>query len=212
MNHVQATGTFIKVNEHIFRTAAELRFGNGSGKKIKLTMLNPGGSRLSDEEEWTNLLCQDGSPVTGTIALDQTMKAVCEIMYQALPGYEGVVRIENLFNLRCGNLDKALKLYSELKNKGSYIKVIETDLHSMSAGTYVCNWVGWSLKEHSLLNKRKREVFDLLSVEKSGIPRIGKHRNDNVDSIHMWHVRPQLKVQAEAYKTFIVPLLQRSLI
>jgi hypothetical protein len=198
MIHVKATGTFVKRAGHIFRTSAELSFGHGKGKKVLLIMLNPGSSRLADDSEWSKMEMEDVC-INGFIELDSTMQNVCNIIQDADPKFNGTITITNLFNLRCGNMDDALKTYGALKGLSLYEQVLETDFDSFSEnqGPFSCYWLAWSVRELKILFKKYNPV--------------AKFKNDDMNNVHVWHARPLIKEQAIQYNQYITPRLRQVL-
>lgn len=204
---VKAMGTFVRREGYIFRTDAELIFQDGREKNALLIMMNPGASRLENEGRWDSFV-KAGDSVTGELKLDQTMEQICAIVTQAHPNFNGRVKISNLFNVRCGNMKLALKLYLLLKSNSDMKPFLETDYNNLltTANSYSCIWLGWSLESGSAaLNGRKKEVFQ--QVQQVTTVLVAKHKNDDSNSYHVWHVKPQMKCQAEEYKSFIVPRL-----
>ncbi len=116
--NIEAYGTFHAFDTKIFRTDSYLHIGS-SRKPIGLVvMLNPGSSRLANDKDWNSFLhrCEAGEDFTETnkLKMDPTMESIIEIISMINPGMQGILRIYNLFNYRCGNSDEAIRTYSTL--------------------------------------------------------------------------------------------------
>jgi hypothetical protein len=207
---VKGYGTFVKKGEHIFRTDAKITFGQGTGRKILAIGLNPGASKLSNQEQWNSFLSKDCAVEEGEIVLDRTMLHIQSIILDAVPTFNGTVYIQNLMNYRNGDITEALRQYQIFKAKGLHAVDLETNedlllkYHSDSV-----IWLGWSQRESALLNARKKQVMSHLSAHKDRI--IAKYKDDNPNSIHVWHFNPQLKSDSDSYRTYIVPKLRNAL-
>ena len=210
MNHINAQGTFIRSGDFVFRTKAELRFGEGNGQRLLLIGLNPGSCQLLHKNEWDAFLQQEKRSVTGEIALDPTMKQIAKIIEEADPAFSGTLHMLNLFNLRNGNIDSALKEYHKLKLDPNILPLLETNFESdISFSQYSCDWLGWSQHSHSELNLRKKSVRHQLEMGK--VPVIARYRNDNPKDHHVWHFKPLMKKHADEYRKYMVPLLSNHL-
>jgi hypothetical protein len=207
---INGLGTFIQKGSHIFRSHAELQFGEGTGETFLAIGLNPGSSQLIDPVQWGKLLSSQNQPITGEIKLDKTMLHIKEIVLAAKPDFQGKVVINNLMNYRSGNMAEALAAYKDLKVRGGYPE-LETDfdevLRKYANSSFV--WLGWSLRSDSILNSRKKEVLNAINILGKRI--VAKHYKEDFSSPHVWHFCPLLHKNAQMYKIYIVPILQGAL-
>ena len=106
----KAYATFYKRGEHVFRTEAKLKWGYVDEPIGTLIMLNPGSSKLADEEKWKSFLNNSDNkhPITDEIILDDTMQAVAKILGVIHLDLKGTLVINNIFNLRDSRSEKAL--------------------------------------------------------------------------------------------------------
>jgi hypothetical protein len=146
---------------------------------------------------------------TGAIALDQTMKHIINMIEFVDPSFNGTLDLTNLFNLRCGNIKKEVKLYAELKKERLLQPLLETDFEKLLINyQYRFAWLGWSLKKKNELNEQKRNLKEIIQ---SSLPTVAKYKNDNPKEIHVWHFKPLLKTAADEYAEFIIPQLKKFL-
>lgn len=212
MDHVHATGTFVKFGGEMFRMEARLYFRGGSGKNLLLIGMNPGSSMLAHGKERDLKLAGEGEYITGEIEIDSTMKHIVQIMDEACPDFNGTLYIVNLFNVRCGNMDAAIKRYTTLRAKNIYLPYLTTDFKAyMNEHSFSSVWLGWSQRNESNINKRKKLVKRILSASKPLIPPttlVAKYKDDDQGNIHVWHFRPLLQSHATLYRNYVVPLLR----
>jgi hypothetical protein len=213
MDHVQAIGTFVRFGGETFRTEAMLDFRGGGGKNVLLVGMNPGACKLIEEDILKQ--AKAGEFVKGEIVLDMTLKHIVMMMDEACPSFKGTLYVFNLFNARCGNMDNAMKLYTKLSAAKSFEPYLLTDLNEcLKARTYSAVWLGWSLREQKLINKRKKGVKQMIAshrVEGEKIKVIAKYKDNDLNQIHVWHYRPLLGDFAAQYRAEVIPQLRKIL-
>jgi hypothetical protein len=206
MEHVHAIGTFVRFGGETFRTEARLYFRGGGGKDLLLIGMNPGSSMLAHGREKDLKLANEGEYITDEIVIDSTMKHIVQMMDEACPDFNGTLYIVNLFNIRCGNMDAGIRRYSALRSKKDYLPYLITDFRLyMKEHSFSAVWFGWSQRNQSNINKRKKLVKRTLASR--NLP-VAKYKDDDQNSIHVWHFRPLLHRQMTGYRNYMVPLLR----
>jgi len=205
---VFAKGSFVKRGDHIFRTAAEIYIaGTSAPKRILLCMLNPGESKLESSKDWNSFINGENAEVEGSLHLDRTMERVVHLLRRANPNFSGIVRIENLFNLRCSKAKTAIDQYKSLKGAALHGELLESRFDNMASSDLI--WIAWTIETGKDINARKELLHRKFSSE--GRPILGKFKQIGNQHYHAWHVRPQRKDQQVEYEEFIVPLLKKYL-
>ena len=195
--NIQVKGTFTKRKGFIYRTETFIQFGNCEKIIGSCILCNPGSARLDDKKEQENMedyFDEDDYIVTGKIYKDATMKKLIEILKRSEACKDGgKFLIHNIFTLRNGNMDKAIKEFIDpnidenllYKDYDDYIKLQKE-----------IDWtlIGWGCKENKVLNNIKRQWMDNLHENKVKI--IGCEHKIKP---HYYHPRPQLKLKQEEY-------------
>jgi hypothetical protein len=213
MEHVHAVGTFVRFGGETFRTEARLHFRGGGEKSVLLIGMNPGACKLTKEDSLK--MAKVGEFVTGEIVLDKTMKHIVRMMDEACPSFKGTLYMYNLFNARCGDMAGAMKLYAKLSAVKSFEPYLLTDIKEcLKARTYSAVWLGWSLREQKLMNKRKKGVKQIIKsheIKGEKIKVIAKYKDHDPNQIHVWHFRPLLGGFATEYRGDVIPQLREVL-
>lgn len=218
MDHVHAEGTFVRFGGETFRTEARLYFRGGVGKDLLLVGMNPGSCMLAHGKEKELKKANEGEYVTGEIVMDKTMLHIVQMMDEACPNFKGTLYIVNLFNVRCGNMGAVIKRYVRLLAKKSFEPYLLTNLKMYAKSrVFSAVWLGWSLRDESKINKRKKQVkriFDSFTDKRLISPfndQVAKYKDNDPSSIHVWHFRPLLAIHAKKYRNDMVPLLRNIL-
>jgi len=224
----KAFGEFSRKDDHIYRTEARLVWG-GSGRNLGLViMLNPGSSKLLNNNIWKNLVDKKIDQADGELLLDDTMKALAIILEKVYPCLDGILHIRNLFNIRNSDSADALALYGQ-HSKGT-IKLDATLLHSdfkdlLVAGNGYKNftsidnpwiWLGWTVEDKKFLNLRKREIWDICQnlskqVHYFAIYSKSKKYKNTIPRIHAYHPCPQKLTDKIQYKDDMIAQMKEHL-
>ena len=203
----KAFGMFARDDNYIYRTQAQLVWGNGVNSLGLIIMLNPGSSKLKDNVLWGNIEEKIIDTAQGELILDETMKAIVNILSDSHPKLDGVLHIRNLFNIKDSDANSALGLYKDYCQGAITAdeELMHTDFkalltpptgHPMLIDTEnPWIWLGWTVEDKGFLNKRKKEVWDLCSklsdVEVFAIYSRAQKFKDAGKTIHTYHPCPQ---------------------
>ena len=124
----KAFGRFIHKDNYIYRTESRLVWGKSGNNLGLVIMLNPGSSKLVDNNIWDNLVDKKIDQAYGELIVDDTMKALAAILEEVYPCLDGILHIRNLFNIRNSNSEDALALYKQYSIGA--ITLDQTLLHS----------------------------------------------------------------------------------
>ncbi|WP_246945001.1 hypothetical protein [Bacillus pinisoli] len=227
MDKVQAYGTFKKVGGHIFRTEARLKWGNSNKKLGLIIMLNPGSSKLLEEQAWNTFVDsdQDSVQINGKLLLDPTMRSVVRILEHSFGNLEGELIIQNLFNLRDSDLSSALDKYkqffvsrktSELNSNfpslinPRYRDVLHTDIDNNYINLFPWVWLAWTVKDVVLLNARRELILNAIPENKIvfKIPKRNASQKRRKE-LFTYHPNPQKQTDRDRYFKEIVTQMRK---
>jgi len=153
----EAYGTFLNVDDYIFRTEAYLQWGKYDKLLGLIIMLNPGKSQLIDQDRWFKLEQGQVDCVSGKLVLDDTMKAVAYIFSKAYHlDFQGRLVIKNLFNLRNPDSNDAITTYQNVLTDESFSHALYS---KFEFEMFPWVWLAWGIDDNKELKKRKQEVF-----------------------------------------------------
>lgn len=206
-----ASGTFVKKDDYVFRTKAELSWGNSNDLLGLLIMLNPGSSRILDENKWNNFLDENKnisySEINGEILLDETMETVIDILEQSHPKLEGKLIIHNLFNLRDSESSDALTKYKEFFDftndrnlsqdlkphiKDKYRKILHTELDEVYVEQFPWVWMAWTVNDGKILNLRRKSILSSIATDIRRFAIYSRQKcHEKSKELYTYHVCPR---------------------
>mgnify|MGYP003590495199 CR=1 FL=1 len=220
----EAYGVFARDDNYIYRTEAQLAWGNGVNSLGLIIMLNPGSSKLKSKTLWEDIEDKKINIAQGELELDETMKAVANILHDSHPKLDGVLHIRNLFNIRDSDANSALELY------GKYCagtitadeKLMHTDFETLLTATTgrpmlldptnPWIWLAWTVEDKRFLNKRKEKVWKLCNklsdVELFAIYSQAKKFENSRGSIHTYHPLPRNSNNKAKYRADMGALMK----
>lgn len=194
---IQVKGTFTKRKGFIYRTETFIQFGDCEKIIGSCILCNPGSARLEDKEEQKKLedYCRDNDYIIkGKIYEDATMKQLIEILKISKACKDGgKFLIHNIFTLRNGNMDKALK---EFVDPSIDEELLYKDYNDYTALQDQIDWtlIGWGCKDNKVLNNIKREWIN--NISENEVSTIGlKHHKDP----HYHHPLPMIYDKRKEY-------------
>lgn len=202
---IKICGKFTKRKDFIYRTDTYIQFGESDEIKGSFVLCNPGSSSLKDIEEQKKLKDYEGVEdyiITGELKEDPTMEQLIKILKGiGLDKKEGRFPIYNIFTLRNGNMDSAIK---EIKGEDTDKELLDKDFHDFMESEMSIPWtvVGWGCKSDGNLNRIKKKWLEYL--EENDVDFIG-YKHDN--NPHYYHPRPQIKKKKEEYLEIITEKL-----
>ena len=205
--NVKAFGTFESLESYIFRTNAYLQFGNSTKHIGLIIMLNPGSSCLADDDQWDDFLSKSkmvkNISISNELKLDSTMKSVVELLLNSDPTLEGRLTILNLFNIRCGNSNKAIQTYTTLLKKAKFNILLHSPLPNLTQYPWI--WTAWSVKDATILNSRKIEFLEEIPKNKKIALYSRQKIHQTKKQLYCYHPSPQKEttrkwVQSEMIK------------
>lgn len=195
--NIQVKGTFTKRKGFIYRTETFIQFGDCEEIIGSCILCNPGSARLDNKKEQKELedyFDEDDYIVTGKIYEDDTIKQLIKILKRSEACKDGGrFLIHNIFTLRNGNMDKALKEFIDTN--------IDKDLLYKDYDDYIklqkdIPWtlVGWGCKDNKALNSIKRQW--LYNLGENKVTTLG-YRHDK--DPHYYHPLPRGKSKCLEY-------------
>lgn len=194
---ISVFGKFTKREGFIYRTDTYIQIGKSEEIKGSFVLCNPGSSSLKDTEKQKQLEDykeMEDHIIAGELKEDPTMEQLIKILKGVgLDKKEGRFPIYNIFTLRNGNMNSAIK---EIKGEDVDKELLDKDFHDFVENEKSIPWtvVGWGCKSDGNLNRIKREWLEYL--EESEVDFIGYKHNNNP---HYYHPRPQIKKKQEEY-------------
>lgn len=182
---VKAYGSFVKRDNHIFRTSAYLQWGDSADSLGACLLLNPGSAKLI--EELDRLLHSQGF-AEGEVKMDPTMKnqlaKIVERIYHDNHHLSGRFHIYNLFNLREGQSEKAINDFEKLCVSNLYN--IEDSLASVEElEQHPWMLLGWGVKKKQkwihLQTSKEKWLYRLSQAQ---TPIIGKMKEGTGEYYH----------------------------
>lgn len=215
--HKEAYGTFVKKGGQIFRTEAKIKWGDSNKQLGLLIMLNPGSSKLKDEKEWISF--KDGNKdvdaITGKIILDDTMKVVVDILEKSHPNLNGILIIQNLFNLRNSESKGALLTYKDLFDKNdskllannfkgcineAYRDVLHTEISEDYISKFPWIWLAWTVDDGKILNARRQMILNNIPEEEMRFVINSRQQCHHLHKeLYAYHVCPRFHRDKEIY-------------
>lgn len=200
-------GTFTNNKGFIYRTDTFIQFGESEQIIGSCVLCNPGSSELHNENDQKRLEEYDGEDnlvIHDEAKEDSTMKQLIKIIkgVKEIPE-EGRFLIFNLFTLRNGNMDDALK---QFKHHDIDRKLLYRDYEDYTNLKTNLPWVliGWGCKNNSRLNKIKRQW--LSDISESNLPNTGyEHKK----SPHYYHPLPRIHSKKLEYMDYIISKLEK---
>lgn len=203
----EAYGEFQKVGPHIFRTAANLRWGTKTQVIGSIIMLNPGKSSLADKKVWHELENGDVKLASGKLEADKTMETVAEIMEKSVPRLDGNLHIYNLFNLREPESSTAMDIYKKVYEEQDYQSCLHADFSKIfSSIVFPWIWLAWSVEDNRIINDRKRSVVSLLPAVKT-FALYSKQAKFSKSPIHIYHPLQRTADARSRYKQDMIDLI-----
>ena len=201
---VTAYGTFRRVDSHIFRTAAMLKWGASEKNLGILIMLNPGSCKLNDDLIWEKLSNGFIDVAEGSVALDETMKAVVSILTRSHPNLEGILHVHNLFNLRNATYDDALEIYKKICKDKNYQDALHTNFTQVFKTVFPWAWLAWSVADNKEINKRKRDVYEAIPQKVHKFLLNSEQLKYQKSRIHIYHPLPRKLENRLKYEEMMV--------
>ncbi len=201
---MEAYGRFIKKNGEVFRTAAELKWGNSDQLLGIFVLMNPGSAKLklvADEQR----LQEEKGEVIGELVIDPAMRQMEKIVHGLYDGnkLEGKVLIHNLFSLREPKSEVALNKFGKLwEQQEPLIKQLSCNREELKQQVQTAGWLlfGWGLSCADNLNLREH-IYEWHKIAcETGTMVLGK--KDRSD-YRYFYVRPQLVAEQEKYCLYI---------
>lgn len=194
---IQVKGTFTKRKGFIYRTETFIQFGDSKEIIGSCILCNPGSARLDNkkiQKELEDYFDEDDYIVHGKIYEDATIRQLIKIL-KTSEAYKdgGKFLIHNIFTLRNGNMDSALKEFIDpdidenllYKDYEDYLKIQEDIPWTL---------IGWGCKDNKVLNNIKREWKHNLNVNE--VKTIGyKHKKNP----HYYHPLPMIYDKRQEY-------------
>lgn len=162
-----------KEEKDYFRKNTILQFGKSWDVIGAAILINPGSAFPTDEAIncETKLKLQEisktveGNGEWRVFGVDSTMRFLEKIFSGWYLGHskklDGIILLYNLFNIRCANLEEALRLRSNLQFKGSEddMDTKPEELTSLNVPIYI----GWGQIGKTVLAKNAQKIFNAIS-------------------------------------------------
>lgn len=176
--------------KYYFRKNTILKFGKSWDVIGAAILINPGSASPTDEvidcetksklQEISNTDEENGE--WRVFSVDPTMRFLEKIFSGWYLGQskklDGTILLYNLFNIRCKDLDEALKLRSNLKFKGSDDMVTKPEeLTSLNVPIYI----GWGHTGKTILSENAQEIFNSIS------DRVYYYIGDDFQKVRCYH-------------------------
>ncbi|RXT07779.1 DUF1643 domain-containing protein [Ammoniphilus sp. CFH 90114] len=159
---------------------------------------------------WVQLMeCpENNTPVTreGQLILDDTMEAVREILHCANPRIEGILPIVNLFNLRHGKAEDAIKVHEEIFENENYLRYIHSPLPDLQGHPWV--WLAWTVADRASLNPRKQEIIEHVQGKHQFAIYCRQPKHQSRKHLYAYHPNPRIKEDRERYFVEMVGMMK----
>ncbi|MBS5913803.1 MAG: DUF1643 domain-containing protein [Paenibacillus macerans] len=197
MTNFQAYGLFLKREEHFFRKAAYLQWGESSKSLGCCLLLNPGSASLERTEPHLFKQLLVNEEAQGQVTADPTMKQLAEFLERIYGGeIEGRFHIYNLFWLQNTDDQDAIEQYVDLVKRKT-IDCDESLIEKAELQQHPWILLGWGVKPHKRhwhpLAQIKEHWLSL--IQASGVPHFGKPHPTRKSGYYYYHPCPQIPNQ-----------------